>query len=97
MICSPADLSISCQVLRFALAFTGLQLNDARMKLSRTDEFFARALILRALAQEQGQFRMLLRSLQAPVTDKSAATLGDGLLTASNRETPIEGKTGTAS
>jgi hypothetical protein len=70
MISALSDLSISCQVLRFALAFTGLQLNDARMKLSRTDEFFARALIPEALAQEQGQFRMPLRSLQAPVTEK---------------------------
>src|ERR1700751_2832294 len=39
-----SGLSISCQVLRFALAVTGPHLNDARMKLSRTNEFFARAL-----------------------------------------------------
>jgi hypothetical protein len=32
-------------------------LNDARMKLSRTDEFFARALIPKARAQELGSFR----------------------------------------
>jgi hypothetical protein len=59
------------------------------MKLSRTDEFFARALIPKARAQEQGQFRMPLWSLQAPVSDKKARRLsGNGPWPASNLGTP---------
>ena len=90
MISALSGLSISCQVLRFALAFTGLQLNDARMKLSRTDEFFARALILRALAQEQGTVSDAAEeSASASYRQKARRLSRSGLLAASNLETPI--------
>jgi len=59
-------------------------LNDARMKLSRTDEFFARALILKARTQGQGSFGVPLRGLQAPVTDKTGGDPRGWSLTASN-------------
>jgi len=98
MISALSDLSISCQVLRFALGFTGLQFNDARMKLSRTDEFFARALILRALAQEQGTVSDAAEeSASASYRQKARRLSRSGLLAASKLETPIKWKTGTAS
>jgi len=54
------------------------------MKLSRTDEFFARALILKARMQGQGSFGVPLRGLQAPVTDKTGGDPRGWSLTASN-------------
>jgi hypothetical protein len=67
------------------------------MKLSRTDEFFARALILKARMQGQGSFGVPLRGLQAPVTDKERGNSPGMVFDCIQPLKRLDWKTGTAS
>jgi hypothetical protein len=66
------------------------------MKLSRTVEFFARALILNARAQKQGSFGCRRGVCKRQLPTESAVTIREWALTASNLEMPIGQKSGTA-